>query len=45
VNMHVASHSAKDEVAGLRPCDSGAKLLKRQILNRLDTRDRFLTEL
>jgi hypothetical protein len=45
VNMHIASHGGKYESCRLRACDSGAKLLKTQGLNRLDTRNILLTKL
>ena len=45
VNMHIASHGGKYESCRLRACDSGAKLLKTQELNRLDTRNILLTKL
>jgi hypothetical protein len=44
VNMHIASHDAKNESRWLRARDSGAKLLKTQALNRLDTRNTLLTK-
>jgi hypothetical protein len=43
--VHIASHGGKYESCRLRACDSGAKLLKTQGLNRLDTRNILLTKL
>jgi hypothetical protein len=45
VNMHIASHNRNYESCRLRACDSDAKLLKTQPLNRLDTRNILLTKL
>jgi hypothetical protein len=45
VNMHIASHDAKNESSWLHAHDSGAKLLKTQPLNRFDTRNTLLTKL
>jgi hypothetical protein len=45
VNMHIASHDAKNESSWLHAHDSDAKLLKTQPLNRLDTRNTLLTKL
>jgi hypothetical protein len=43
VDVHIASHDSHHQGCALLAHDTGAKVLKIQVLNSLDTRDTLLT--